>query len=393
MSYNNRSARGRSRRPRTNYYRGKGTTQNINPDRYIKVATGAEQKAYEPANKFADFPIDQRIKDNLEFKGYETPTPIQDQALVPAFQGKDVIGIAGTGTGKTTAFALPLIQKLIIDKQSAALIIAPTRELAQQIEQEVVSLANGYNFGTTLIIGGVRMNGQLRGLQRNPRIVIGTPGRLKDHIQRRSLRLQHFNTVVLDEVDRMLDMGFVKDVTDILSEMSTPRQSLFFSATLDSSVKNIVQRFTKEPVFISLKTESASENVHQDVVRYRGNMNKIGILHDILIKTEVSKVIVFDETKRGVEKLNKELIVRGFSADALHGGKSQGQRQRALSKFKKNEISILVATDVAARGIDVDNVSHVINYSVPKVYDDYIHRVGRAGRAGKTGYAITFVSH
>jgi superfamily II DNA/RNA helicase len=197
--------------------------------------------------------------------------------------------------------------------------------------------------------------------------------------------------VVLDEVDRMLDMGFLPDVSEILGYLKKERQSFFFSATMDTRIRTLIDSFTKDPVTISLKASTTSENIHQDVVAYSGNVEKLDKLHDVLIKNDVTKVIVFDETQRGVERLSKELIERGFSADSIHGGKSQGQRQRALARFKKSEISILVATDVAARGIDVVDVSHVVNYSLPKAYDDYIHRIGRAGRAGQIGYALTFV--
>ncbi|MCA9348482.1 DEAD/DEAH box helicase, partial [Candidatus Saccharibacteria bacterium] len=211
--------------------------------------------------------------------------------------------------------------------------------------------------------------------------------------ERKSLDLSQFNTIALDEVDRMLDMGFVNDVTYILEHTHPDRQSLFFSATMDNRVRTLIDKFSNDPVTISLKPSSTSDNVHQDVVRYKALEEKIDRLHDILISDTVTKVILFDETQRDVERLSKELINRGFDADAIHGGKTQGQRQRALRRFKQDEISILVATDVAARGIDVSDVTHVINYSIPQQYDDYIHRIGRAGRAGQIGYALTFVKH
>ena len=333
------------------------------------------------------------LKANLASKGYTQPSPIQDQAIPAALAGKDIIGIANTGTGKTAAFALPMLNKLMGDRTSAALIIAPTRELAQQIEAECKSLGRASGLSGTVLIGGVSMGGQLRDLRNRPRVVIGTPGRIKDHLERGTLQLANFNMVVLDEVDRMLDMGFVNDVTDILQNVNSERQSLFFSATMDAKVNNLIHRFTNEPVTISIQSGKGSDNVHQDVVRYRSSNEKIDALHNILIKDDVSKVIIFDETQRSVERLNEELIRRGFSAESIHGGKSQGQRQRALNSFKKTAVNILVATDVAARGIDVSDISHVINFSVPQTYDDYIHRIGRAGRAGQVGYALTFVTH
>ncbi len=237
------------------------------------------------------------------------------------------------------------------------------------------------------------MSYQLRDLKRNPRIVIGTPGRIGDHVERGTLKLESFNMVALDEVDRMLDMGFINDVRAILNKLGENRQSFFFSATLDAKVRSLIQTFSNEPVTIMLKNAQASENVNQNVVKYNGTSEKMDKLHSILRDDQVKKVIVFDETQRNVERLAKELVARGFRADNIHGGKSQGQRQRALQRFKKNESKILVATDVAARGIDVKDITHVINYSVPQSYDDYVHRIGRAGRAGKTGHALTFITH
>lgn len=395
MSYAYRSKRApSSRTSRSNYQkpRGRGRVgEYIDPSRFIKVAAPSQAESYAAMHRFSDFQLHQRLAANVATKGYQIPSPIQDQAIPVGLKGQDVIGIASTGTGKTAAFALPLLHRLMTDPKTAALIIAPTRELAQQIEEECRQLAKGSGLFGALLIGGTGMNTQLRDLKSNPRIVIGTPGRIKDHLQRRTLRLERFNMVVLDEVDRMLDMGFVHDMTEILSYLHIERQSMFFSATIDNRVRKLIDTFTSNPVTISITPSSASENVHQDVVRYHKQTDKIAQLHDLLIRDEVAKVIVFDETQRSVERLSNELQTRGFMVDAIHGGKSQGQRQRALSKFKKNEVNVLVATDVAARGIDVADITHVVNFSVPKAYDDYIHRIGRAGRAGKVGYAFTFV--
>ena len=381
----------RSYHSTTRNNRGKG--EYINPERFIKAASAEQADKYMPLNRFEDFAIDQLLKSNLAGKGYTEPSPIQDQAIPAGLAGQDIIGIANTGTGKTAAFAIPVLQRLITENSSYALIIAPTRELAEQIESECKLLAKGSGLFGTLIIGGTGMGNQLRDLRQNPRIVIGTPGRIKDHMQRGTLKLDRFNMLVLDEVDRMLDMGFIRDVTDILSHTNISRQSFFFSATISNQVRGLIERFTKDPFTIALQASSASENVHQDVVRYQTSADKIDKLHNLLIQDNVSKALIFDETQRGVERLNKELIARGFSAESIHGGKSQGQRQRALAKFKQNQISVLVATDVAARGIDVADISHVINFSIPKAYDDYIHRIGRAGRAGQIGHALTFVAH
>lgn len=384
-----RYSRGRTAPRRTN--RGPAQ-QYIDPSRFIKAATMAETEMYVPKNTFVDFALDAGLKANLTAKGYVTPSPIQDQTIPEALSGKDIIGIASTGTGKTAAFALPILQRLISDREAAALIVAPTRELAQQIEEEFKALAKGSGLFGALLIGGTSMGSQLRDLRQYPRVVMGTPGRIKDHLERGTLKLRNFNMVVLDEVDRMLDMGFVNDVREILSQLSPTRQSFFFSATMDPKVRSLIQNFSQDPFTVSLSASSASENIHQDVVRYVGNSDKMDQLHNILLKKEVAKVIVFDETQRSVERLGNELVARGFSAESIHGGKSQGQRERAMSKFKKSEVSILVATNVAARGIDVADITHVINFSLPKDYDDYIHRIGRAGRAGQVGYALTFVT-
>lgn len=372
---------------------GGRTGQYIDPKRFVAHASVLEVETFVPKHTFNDFELDDLLKRNLADKGYTIPSPIQDQAIPLGLQGRDVIGMAGTGTGKTAAFGLPVLQRLITEQGAQVLIIAPTRELAQQIEEEFKALAKGSRLFGALLIGGTSMGTQLRDLRSSQRIVIGTPGRIKDHLGRGTLKLSRFNMIVLDEVDRMLDMGFVNDVREILSQTNSVRQSFFFSATVDTSVRNLIDTFTKDPVTVEIISSSASESVHQDVVRYRGNIDKLDRLHELLIDGKITKAIVFDETQRSVERLSKELLDRGFSADAIHGGKSQGQRERALARFKKNEITILVATDVAARGIDVADITHVINYSLPKAYDDYIHRIGRAGRAGKIGHALTFVAH
>jgi ATP-dependent RNA helicase RhlE len=367
--------------------------QYIDPSRFVKAAQlAADVEEYVPMHSFDEFEVNDLLKANVAAKGFITPTPIQDQTIPVALEGYDVIGIANTGTGKTAAFALPLLHQMMIFADSRALIVAPTRELAQQIEQEMRSLGKGSGLTGALLIGGSPMGPQLRDLRYNPRIVIGTPGRIKDHQRQGTLDLSNFNMAVLDEVDRMLDMGFVNDVREILDSLSAERQSLFFSATLDTRVKNLIHTFAKDPVTVSLKVGETGENIHQDVVKYAGNMEKMEKLHDILNRTEVGKVIVFDETQRSVERLSNDLVARGFDADAIHGGKTQGQRQRALDKFKQDKIKILVATDVAARGIDVKDITHVINFGMPQSYEDYVHRIGRAGRAGKTGHALTFVS-
>lgn len=363
----------------------------IDPARFVQPATAADNAIYEPTHTFADFAIHPHIKANLAGLGYSVPTPIQDQAIPPALAGRDVIGLANTGTGKTAAFGVPIINRLAAEPMAKAIIIAPTRELAQQIEAEFRQIALGSGIRGAVLIGGTSMGAQTRDLRANPRIVIGTPGRIKDHMERRNLNIATFNIVVLDEVDRMLDMGFINDIRTIFGQTAHDRQSYFFSATMDARVNGLIRDFSADAVTISVKSGVTADNINQDMVRYGSPSEKMDKLHDALLKSE--KVIIFDETKRNVEKLGKELIARGFKADSIHGGKNQSQRQRALKRFKDNEVNVLVATNVAARGIDVIDVTHVINYSLPQTYDDYIHRIGRAGRAGRAGHALTFVPH
>lgn len=384
--------RGSSVRRRSSGSRNRPNKQTIHPSKFIRPAQPVELHEYQAVHRFADFDMYPLLKANVERKGFVAPSEIQDQAIPFGLQGRDVVGIADTGTGKTTAFALPLLHRLMAEPLSKAIIIAPTRELAEQIEAECRSFATGSGLRGAVLIGGAPMGPQMRELRANPSLVIGTPGRIKDHFERANLPLDEFNIVVLDEVDRMVDMGFIADIKFLLAALAKPRQSLFFSATIDRKVEQLIQGFLQEPVTISIKTSDTSGNVAQDVVTYRDRSDKIAKLHDLLNDQTVSKTLVFDETQRNVERLSQELAARGFKVDALHGGKTQSQRQRALRRFRTNEVKILVATDVAARGIDVADISHVINYSVPNAYEDYVHRIGRAGRAGRTGQALTFIA-
>jgi len=399
MPYSSRSrtsSRNFTRQPRS-FQGGRPTNKSkvkkeyIHPSKFIQVAKPVSINEYTSQHTFDDFKMHDLLKRNLAAKGFKQPSPIQDQTIPVGLDGRDVVGIANTGTGKTAAFAIPMLHRLMSDPQSRALIMAPTRELANQIQDECRSIGRGSGLSATLIIGGTAMGPQLRDLRGRPRVVIGTPGRIKDHLQQGTLDLSQFNIIVLDEFDRMLDMGFIHDIKEILSQAATERQSFFFSATLDARVRGLIADFSDNPVHITVKTGDTSDNVHQDIVTYTTKEDKIEKLHDLLNNEAVTKVLVFDDTKRSVEKLSQELESRGFGSDAIHGGKSQAQRQRALQKFKESRINVLVATDVAARGIDVVGVSHVINYSTPQSYADYTHRIGRAGRAGNTGYALTFI--
>lgn len=342
-------------------------------------------------NSFADFPISNPLKENIIKKGYQNPTPIQDQAIMPMLQGRDLIGLANTGTGKTAAFLIPIIDKIFKTRQDKALIITPTRELAVQIKDELRSFADDMKIYSALLIGGANLHRQVSDIRRNPHVVIATPGRLKDLVQRKVVRLDEFSIFVLDEVDLMVDIGFIEDIKFFLQYLPQQRQSLFFSATINPKVNQILQSFVKDPVTVSVKKQDTSENVEQDVIKVTDKTKKIDQLHDLLIKDGFDKVMVFGRTKHGIERLNKELEYRGFKVGAIHGNKSQGHRQRTLQSFKQNQIQVLLATDVASRGLDIENVTHVINYELPETYDDYIHRIGRTGRADKKGFALTFV--
>jgi len=341
-------------------------------------------------NNFADFAVDQRIKLNVKTKGYLIPTPIQDQIIPFIIEGNDVVGIANTGTGKTAAFLIPLIHKVIKNNREKVLVITPTRELAAQIQAEFTDLAKNLGLYSTLCIGGMAMGRQIQRLRQLNHFVIGTPGRLKDLEQRRVLRLSGFTAIVLDEVDRMLDMGFINDVRFLISFLPKIHQSLFFSATIEGRVRDVMAKFLTNPKIVSVKTTDVANNVNQTIVRLAGR-NKIDVLHDLLIKPGFDKVLVFGRTKWEMEKLAKTLVERGFKATAIHGNKSQGQRQRALNQFKTGAVKILLATDVAQRGLDIEAVSHVINFDLPETQEDYIHRIGRTGRADKTGIAISLV--
>jgi superfamily II DNA/RNA helicase len=362
----------------------------INPALYIKKALEPKEDTYIATHAFSDFSFSEQLKANIKARGYETPTPIQDQAIEHILLGRDVVGMANTGTGKTAAFLLPLIDKVFRDRSQRVLIIAPTRELAVQIEDEFRRFSRGLQLYSALCIGGAGIFGQIRLLRRNPHFVIGTPGRLKDLEQQRVLNFATFSTIVLDEVDRMLDMGFINDVKYIVSKLSTPRHSLFFSATLPRDVSDVMQHFLSEPITVSVKSGESALYVDQDIVRLNGKQ-KIDVLHDLLIQETFEKVLVFGRTKWGMEKLAREMEKRGFKVASIHGNKSQGQRQRAIEQFKSNRIQVLLATDIASRGLDIDNVTHVINYDIPESYEDYVHRIGRTGRAGKKGVALTFL--
>lgn len=365
----------------------------IHPSKFINKATPkAEEVPYESKHKFADFPFGSQLHHNISKKGYDTPSSIQDQAIPHVIDGKDVIGLANTGTGKTAAFLLPIIERQTgISLKPSVLIIAPTRELAQQIDEEFRAFSQGLGLYSALIVGGVPAERQIRELKRRPNFIIGTPGRLKDMMNRRFINLQNINTLVLDEADRMLDMGFLPDIRAILSETPRDRQTLFFSATITPEISVLFETFSKDAVTISVRTAETSEHVEQDVIEARDKTHKVELLTELLSQKAYDKVLVFGETKFGVQRLSDYLDNSGIPSVAIHGNKNQSQRARALKQFKDGRVRVMVATDVAARGLDIPNVSHVINFDTPQTYEDYVHRIGRTGRGGASGQAHTFI--
>ncbi len=365
---------------------------NVDLSKLVNKASAPEDVVpYVSTHTFADFAIDERLKENIIKKGYISPTPIQDQSIPHVLNGEDIVGMANTGTGKTAAFLIPLIDKVLKDRSQRILIMVPTRELAIQIEQEFFGFAKGLQMNSVVCVGGANIGPQIRVLSRNPAFVIGTPGRLKDLMERRSLNLASFGTVVLDEADRMLDMGFIHDMRFIMSTMQAERHTLFFSATLSREIEGLIGAFLKSPARVSVKTRETSHTINQDVVRVASNQ-KFDKLVELLQSEGFDKVLVFGRTKFGVERLAKDLNHAGIKSESIHGNKTHGARQKALSLFKSQHVQVLTATDVAARGLDITGVSHVINYDLPATYEDYTHRIGRTGRAGATGHALTFVS-
>ncbi len=389
-----RPSNGRNVRPNRGGQQGfRGSFISI--DKFINKAaplSSAPVEAYVPQTPFTDLKINNRLKTIIAQRGYKLPTPIQDKTIPHILEGKDLIGLANTGTGKTAAFLIPMINKMIGNHDEKLLVVVPTRELATQIQEEYIALTRGLNLFSVVIIGGANMHRQISQLRSRPNLVVGTPGRLKDLVQQKKLDLSRFSNVVLDEADQMLDMGFINDIKFLLSFLTAKKQTLFFSATLPPAIEHLIKDFLVDPVRISIRSQATPAQIDQDVVRVKQGEDKIEILHNLLKEASFQKVLIFARTKSSTEKLSKILFSRGFKAESIHGNKSHSKRQQALKMFKEDRVEILVATDIAARGLDIPNVSHVINFDVPATYEDYIHRIGRTGRAEKTGIALTFVS-
>ncbi|MCP9237238.1 DEAD/DEAH box helicase [Lewinella sp. JB7] len=346
---------------------------------------------YKADTKFADWKLNPKLKSAIKAAGWVYPTEIQEKSFEHINALKDVMGIATTGTGKTGAFLIPLVDALLASEQPfQTLVLAPTRELALQIEEEFRALTIGMKFNAITLIGGRNINTDIVNLRkRSYHLVVATPGRLKDLYQQGKIDLQEASVLVLDEFDRMLDMGFQKDVMYLADKIGERDQTLLFSATLDKSQQKLIDHFLTDPVTVAVSSgEASAEHINQ-TVRFVAPDDKFDVLIELLQDAEMKRVLVFAETKHRVKKITKKLNQAGISADEIHGNKSQNYRQKALGAFKSGKLKALCATDVAARGLDIDDITHVINFEAPTDYDTYIHRVGRTGRAGKGGEAIT----
>lgn len=348
------------------------------------------EPAYVATHTFKDFGLEAELVAAIAAMKHEIPSAIQDQVIMPILEGRDVVGLAQTGTGKTAAFLVPTINHTLKDRNRVTLILTPTRELAIQVEQELRRLTTNMRLFATVCVGGTNIRPQIMGLKRKNHFIIGTPGRVQDLMERGLIDTRQVTTAILDEADRMLDMGFIHDMKAILKDVPKNAQTLFFSATMSKSIEVLIQDFLNNPLTVSVRKKDITGSITQDVVRYE-NHHKFDTLLDLLKKPEFTRVIIFGAMKHSVEKLGQELMRNGITAESIHGNKSHPQRQRALLRFKTGQVKVLVATDVAARGIHVDDVSHVINYDLPGTYEDYVHRIGRTGRGDKRGSALTFV--
>ncbi|QQR84015.1 DEAD/DEAH box helicase [Candidatus Peregrinibacteria bacterium] len=338
---------------------------------------------------FTQLGLDAPILNILNKLQFHTPTPIQAQAIPDGLRGEDIIGVAQTGTGKTLAFSLPMIQRLIRHK-GRGLILLPTRELAIQVEETLQKVAKSFGIRTAMIIGGAPINRQIQDLNKNPHVIIGTPGRIIDHIEKKTIPLSDVNILVLDEADRMLDMGFAPQIKRILQVIPKERQTMLFSATMPTEIVKIANEHMKRPTHVEVAPQgTTAERVHQEI--YIVTRNQKSDLLKVILSQYSGSMIVFNRTKYGAKKINRDINRMGHKAAEIHSNRSLGQRKEALEGFKSGRYRVLVATDIAARGIDVEAIEVVVNYDVPEHAEDYVHRIGRTGRAGKEGHAITFI--
>lgn len=342
---------------------------------------------------FQELGLSQQLNNAVSKMGFEEATPIQSETIPLALQGHDLIGQAQTGTGKTAAFGIPLIEKVDASVDAIqGLIIAPTRELAVQVSEELYKIGQTKRVRVLPIYGGQDISRQIRALKKRPHIIVGTPGRMLDHINRRTLRLQDVHTVVLDEADEMLNMGFIEDIEKILSNVPENHQTLLFSATMPDPIRRIAEKFMSEPKVVKVKAKEVTvPNIQQYYVEVQ-EKRKFDVLTRLLDMQSPELAIIFGRTKRRVDELSEALNVRGYSAQGIHGDLTQAKRLSVLRQFKEGSIDVLVATDVAARGLDISGVTHVYNFDIPQDPESYVHRIGRTGRAGKMGAAMTFVT-
>ena len=346
--------------------------------------------------QFSELGLSQALLDALAREGYREATPIQARAIPAVREGRDVLAAAQTGTGKTAAFTLPILDMLsaegkVRSRHPRALILTPTRELAAQVEESIRTYGTGLELRSTVIFGGVGQNPQIERLRRGVDLLVATPGRLLDHLQQGNLSLSELEVFVLDEADRMLDMGFIHDIRKVLKLLPAKRQNLLFSATYSREIEQLAHKLLNDPLQINVSPKNATAETVTQFVIHSPKRQKRQLLSWLIGSNNWRQVLVFTRTKHGANRLVKQLTVDGLSAAAIHGNKSQNARTQALAGFKSNELRVLVATDIAARGIDIDNLPHVINYELPNVPEDYVHRIGRTGRAGVEGEAISLV--
>ena len=354
-------------------------------------------RSYRNIMKFTDLGLNASLLKAIKAQGYDTPTPIQQKAIPLVIEGKDVLAAAQTGTGKTAGFTLPLLERLSLTqpkmhkKQIRALVLTPTRELAAQVAESIETYGKYTPYRSTVIFGGVGINPQLATLRKGVDIVIATPGRLLDIAGQGGIDFSRVECLILDEADRMLDMGFINDIKKLMKLMPQKRQTLLFSATFSPEIKKLAASLLRNPSLVEVARENKTADQISQVVHLVDKRRKRELLSQLIKTKDWKQVLVFTRTKHVANKLTKELEEYGISAAAIHGNKSQGARTKALAAFKANEIRVLVATDIAARGIDIDQLPHVVNYELPNVPEDYVHRIGRTGRAGQSGEAVSLV--
>lgn len=379
-----------NRRNKNKSYKRKSSNK-IDRNLYINNSPTIENSEKYQGLEYKALGLNEKLLNNVLTKGYRTTTEIQEKTIPEINKGLNVLGISKTGSGKTAAFLIPLIEKMIHDQHQKLLVVAPTRELAMQIKEEAVTFVRGMNFNVNLIIGGDSIDRQVKNLKRGDNIIIGTPGRIKDLVNRGFIKPANINNVVVDEVDRMMDMGFINDTRHIFNLISKNKQALFFSATLNKKVEEVVKELAHSYTLIKLSNNEAVKSVNQSIVKFNSSQDKFNQLFQILNNETVRKAIIFVETKHYADKVYRTLLDQNHKVNVIHGNKRQNARKKVIESFRKSNIDYLVATNVAARGIDVQDITHVINFDEPDTYDEYIHRIGRTGRNGKIGTAFTFI--